>query len=529
MQKILALAAMAILFSCSKPDNNDPDPDPGPGQGGGQNQTLKINEVGPEEVNPNTVMIIINGAGFANKVEDNEVLFGDIPVTIRTAVVTQLVTEVPLALVDGPYDVTVKSNGKTAKKTAAFRYSAGELEIVTVTPSSVLPGTTSVTINGRGFGRIPANNQVRIGNLAATVKTALANQLTIDLPANIKTGTYDVTVTANGKTFTKPNALTYDQTTVTTFAGSGASGSDDGMGVQAKFVQPLGIALDANGNLYVADFHRIRKITPAGQVTTYAGSGIKGTTDGPANAARFDMPSSIAIDQAGNLYVADQFNHSIRKISTNGVVSTIAGNPTPGSNNGIGTAASFSLPYGVAVDPQGTVLYIGDNGNHKIRKINLATNEVSDYAGDGTNSSKDGDRLNAGIPSPGGLYLTADGSLYVTEKGAGKTRKISPAGFVSTIGGILSANTAPSQIVVDRDENAYVVFKRNNHIKKYSKNGVESTVIGGNNSGDTEGPASQALFFVPEGIAMIEENDGTKTFYISDTGNRKIKKVVINK
>ncbi|MBO9658703.1 MAG: IPT/TIG domain-containing protein [Chitinophagaceae bacterium] len=526
MQKILALTAMVILFSCSKPDDQNPNPDPG---GGGQNQSLKINEVGPENVNPNTVMIIINGAGFGSKAEDNEVLFGSVQATIRTASVTQLVTEVPLALVDGTYDVTVKTNGKTATKTGAFQYSAGELEIVTVTPATAFPNTTSITITGRGFGRISSTNVVKIGNMTATVKTALANQLVIELPANIKSGTYDVTVTANGKTFTKPNALIYDQTSVVTFAGSGASGSDEGAGTLARFMQPLGMALDADRNLYVADLHRIRKITPAGVVTTYAGSGIKGSADGQANAARFDMPSSIAIDLAGNLYVADQFNHSIRKISTNGVVSTIAGNSTPGSNNGVGTAASFSLPYGIAVDPQGTVLYIGDNGNDKIRKINLATNEVSDYAGNGSSTSTDGDRLNAGIPSPGGLHLAADGTLYVTEKGAGKIRKISSAGFVSTIGGILSVNTAPCQMVMDKDENAYVVFKRSNHIKKYTKTGIESIMIGGNNSGDTEGPASQALFFVPEGIAMFEEADGTKTFYISDTGNRKIKKVVVNK
>lgn len=527
MQKILALAAIALLFSCSKPDNSNPEPNPG--GGGGPNSTLKINEVGPENVNPNTVMIIINGSGFGRNVEDNEVLFGTAQATIRKAAVTQLVTEVPLALVDGTYDVTVRTNGKTATKTAAFSYSAGELEIVTVTPATAYPNTASITINGRGFGRIPATNLVKIGTLTAPVKTAQANQLVIDLPASIKTGTYDVTVTANGKTFTKQNALIYDHTVVTIFAGSGVSGSADGPANQAQFVSPIGMALDANRNLYVADMNRIRKISPAGEVTTYAGGAQRGTQDGPANMARFNMPSSIAVDQAGNLYIADQFNHTIRKIDTNGEVSTIAGNPAPGSSNGIGTAASFSLPYGIAVDPQGTVLYVGDNGSNKIRKINLANNEVSDYAGNGSSSSTDGDRLAAGIPSPGGLHLTADGTLYVTEKGAGKTRKISPAGIVSTVGGTLSANSVPFQIVVDKDENAYVVFKRNNHIKKYTSAGVESVIIGGNNSGDTEGPASQALFFVPEGIAMYEEADGTKTFYISDTGNRKIKKIVLTK
>lgn len=524
MQRILALIVMTLLFACSKPADPNPDPDPG---GGGQGAALAITSVSPETGNPNTIMVIISGKGFNATPADNEVLLNTLAATVRTASVTQLVIELPIAITEGTYDVTVKTNGRSVTKKNGFRYESGNLEIVTVTPENVFPNTQSITINGRGFSAFPTNNEVHIGNFTATVTTARVNQLIVNVPANMTTGTYDVKVMANGKTATKINALKYDNTVVTTFVGSGTSGTADGIGTQAQFILPIGLTKDAANNLYVADMHRIRKITPNGQVSTYAGSGQKGADDGASNLASFNSPTAIAADLAGNLYIADEFNHSIRMVSTNGTVSTIAGSTTAGSSNGIGTAASFNLPYGIAVNPQGTVLYVADYANHRIRKIDLQTREVTNYAGDGSNTSKDGTALQAGIPWPGGLHLSEDGSLYITEKGAGKIRKISPAGNVTTIGGSLSVNKLPVQLTVDHEENTYVVYKGNNHVKKYTKNGIESVIFGNGNSGDTEGPAAQASFFVPEGIVLIESADGKKTFYIADSGNKKIKKIVM--
>lgn len=523
MQRLLAFAVMAILFSCSKPgkpDNPDPGTDP--------DASIAIAAIGPETGDPNTIMVIINGRGFNATPAGNEVLLDGLSATVKTAGITQLVIELPAGITEGVYDVTVNANGRSATKKDGFRYLTGELAIVTVTPGNVLPNTPSITITGRGFAGLPANNDVRIGAIAATVATASPGQLVVNVPSTLTTGTYDVKVTANGKTSTKANAIKYDNTVVTSFTGSGTSGTADGAGDQAQFTLPVGITKDVNNNLYVADMHRIRKITPDGQVTTYAGSGLRGTDNGASDIARFNMPSSVAADQAGNLYVADQFNHQIRKISTTGNVITIAGSTTPGSANGIGTNASFSLPYGVAVDPQGTVLYVADYGNNRIRRIDLATNEVSNYAGDGTSTSKDGNGTLAGIPSPGGLFLAPDGSLYLTEKGAGKIRKISPGGDVTTIGGFLSANSSPVHLVVDKDENVYVVYRNNHHIKKYTKAGVESTIFGSGLSGDVNGPASEAKFFIPEGISLVENADGSKIFYIADSGNKKIKKITLN-
>ncbi|MDP6772479.1 MAG: Ig-like domain-containing protein, partial [Anaerolineales bacterium] len=157
---------------------------------------------------------------------------------------------------------------------------------------------------------------------------------------------------------------------VKTLAGSGSIGSADGTGTAASFKYPEGLAVDFIGNVYVADTwnHLIRKITPAGVVTTLAGSGYEGSANGTGTAASFRLPSGIAVDGSGNVYVADHTNNRIRKITSAGVVTTLAGSGSEGSADGTGTAASFYYPAGVAVDGSGNV-YVAGHGNHLIRKI----------------------------------------------------------------------------------------------------------------------------------------------------------------
>ena len=156
---------------------------------------------------------------------------------------------------------------------------------------------------------------------------------------------------------------------MSTLAGSGVQGNINGTGTAASFNDPQGVAVDAAGNVYVADQgnNLIRKISPAGVVSTFAGSGVNGNTNGTGTAASFSQPSGVAVDAAGNVYVADFVNMLIRKISPAGVVSTFAGSGVQGNINGTGTAASFSYPSDVAVDAAGNV-YVGD-GHGLIRKI----------------------------------------------------------------------------------------------------------------------------------------------------------------
>jgi len=157
---------------------------------------------------------------------------------------------------------------------------------------------------------------------------------------------------------------------VSTLAGTGTQGYQDGDDTEAKFDQPTGVAVDAKGIVYVADSNneRIRKITSGGVVSTFAGSGTAGSADGDDTAAQFYTPTGVAVDSSGNVYVADSDNHLIRKITPEEVVSTIAGSGTEGSKDGAGTSAQFNYPTDVAVDSSGNV-YVADYSNHLIRKI----------------------------------------------------------------------------------------------------------------------------------------------------------------
>jgi hypothetical protein len=161
--------------------------------------------------------------------------------------------------------------------------------------------------------------------------------------------------------------------TVTTLAGSGIQGYADGQGTSASFNRPRGVTLDGSGNVYVADDlnNRIRKIAPSGTVTTLAGSGGGGYADGQGTSASFNNPSAVAVDGSGNVYVADRDSNRIRKIAPSGTVTTLAGSGSAAFADGNGTLASFYSPFGVAVDGSGNV-YVADMWNHRIRKITIS-------------------------------------------------------------------------------------------------------------------------------------------------------------
>lgn len=230
---------------------------------------------------------------------------------------------------------------------------------------------------------------------------------------------------------------------VATLAGSGVAGTTDGAAAQSRFSDPFGVAVDAVGNVYVADggdSNRIRKIDQAGTVSTFAG-GREGFANGAASAAAFHTPSALAIDRNGNLYVADTGNHAIRKITPTGDVTTLAGNGKPGFADGSGAGATFNGPVGIAVDDAG-IVYVADTYNDRIRRI-AADGSVSTLAGNGIPGLADGPASTAVFDTPSALAVGRDGSLYVADTGNDAIRKIGRDGMVSTIAAPLEHERAP--------------------------------------------------------------------------------------
>ena len=328
---------------------------------------------------------------------------------------------------------------------------------------------------------------------------------------------------------TKPSWLALEQeVNVSTLAGSSARGSADGAGAAAQFNYPTSVALDNAGNLYVSDTynHKIRKITSTGVVSTLAGSS-GGYTDGTGTAAKFKLPRGVAVDKDENVYVSDSGNHKIRKITPNGVVSTLAGS-SGGYADGTGTAAKFKNPYGIAVDKDENV-YVADYMNHKIRKI-TSTGVVSTLAGS-ISGDKDGIGMEAQFQNPYGIAVDKDENVYVADYINHKIRKITSTGVVSTLAGSGAMGFAdgtgtsakfkfPLGVAVDGDGNVYVGDKNNNKIRKITSTGVVST-LAGSTAGFADGTGTAAQFYYPSGVAV--DKDGN--VYVSDYVNHKIRKI----
>jgi hypothetical protein len=229
---------------------------------------------------------------------------------------------------------------------------------------------------------------------------------------------------------------------VTTFAGSGTASSIDATGTAASFNGPTGLAFDASGDLFVAEYggHRIRRITPAGVVTTFAGSGSPGGADGTGTAASFNQPIALAFNAAGDLFVADSGSHRIRRITPAGVVTTFAGSGSPGGTDGTGTAASFNRPHDLTFNASGD-LFVADQSGHRIRRITPAA-VVTTFAGSGSPGGADGTGTAASFNRPSGITTDAADNLYVTDYTGHRIRKITLTGVVTTTAGNGTAGTA---------------------------------------------------------------------------------------
>lgn len=327
---------------------------------------------------------------------------------------------------------------------------------------------------------------------------------------------------------------------VTTLAGLvGSSSSIDGTGSAARFVNPGGVAMDGEGNLYVTDAGAtLRKVTPAGEVTTLAGlAGSYGSVDGPGRAARFRGLSGVALDVAGNIYLSDSGNNTIRKVTAAGVVTTLAGLAGElGGDDGTGSTARFWNPWGVAVDRAGNV-YVGDLGNNAIRKV-TPEGVVTTLAGlvdfgRGRGGSADGTGSEARFYDPSGVAVDSQGNVFVADNLNDTIRKVTPAGVVSTLVGLpgtygstggLGSNARfdwPRDVAVDSGGNVYVTEMNNNTIRKVTPAGSVTTLAGVSSYGNTDGTAADARFWDPYGVAI----DKAGNLYVADIHNNAIRKV----
>jgi sugar lactone lactonase YvrE len=328
---------------------------------------------------------------------------------------------------------------------------------------------------------------------------------------------------------------------VTTFAGTkGVSGTTDGTGTAAKFNGPNGIAIDSAGNLFVADTgnQTIRKITPAGVVTTFAGTvGVSGSTNGTGLAAKFNNPSGLSIDNSDNIYIADVSNHTIRKMTSAGVVTTLAGLAgTSGTATGTGSTARFNNPFAVYTDAAGANIYVADTNNQAIRKVTSA-GVVTNFAGlPGTGGSIDGTGTAARFAGPAALSADSSGNLFVLDSSNYTIRKITPGGVVTTFAGTalnyghVDATGAAARfyfakgLTVNLTTNdIYVGDYFNTSIRKITSAGVVTTFAGASaKTGTTDGTRSAAKFGSSiGGLAM----DSAKNLYVADSSNHSIRKV----
>ncbi len=305
---------------------------------------------------------------------------------------------------------------------------------------------------------------------------------------------------------------------VSTLAGvSGAPGNTDGTGSEALFNTPIGLALDSAGALYVADEgnNTIRKITTAALVNTVAGSGStsQGSVNGAGNEARFNGPQAVAVDGAGNVYVADTFNDTIRTVTSAGVVNTIAGLAgMAGNSNGVGSDARFNLPQGVAVDGAGNI-YVGDSGNGAIREVTPAGVVTT---------------LAEGFGNPTGVALDSATNIYVADEGSNTVCKVTPAGTNWAVTILAGGFSHPSGVAVDSASNVYVADTGHSTICEVTPTGtnwVVTTLAGQlGQFGSADGTGTNAQFFLPRSVAV----DNASNIYVADTFNNVIRKMTLN-
>ncbi|MFN0282157.1 MAG: NHL repeat-containing protein [Kineosporiaceae bacterium] len=314
-------------------------------------------------------------------------------------------------------------------------------------------------------------------------------------------------------------------------------GGDDGPAAAAKFLQPSQVDVDASGNVYVADIsnHRIRKITAAGIISTVAGTGTAGFSGdgGPATSAALNSPRGVALDSAGNVYITDGANNRVRKVSTAGTITTIAGTGAASysGDGGAATSATLNLPRGIAID-SGDTVYVVDSLNYRIRRID-GTGIITTVAGTGVDgaSGDGGPATSAQISQAFDIGVDDAGCVYLPDTGNNRLRTFCPGGTISTVAGTGVAGSSgdggpatsarlngPAGVAADSSGIIYLADRLNNRLRKITPTGTITTLAGNGTASSTGdgGTAAAATVFGPRSIALY----GTYLYLVEQDGQR---------
>jgi hypothetical protein len=403
-----------------------------------------------------------------------------------------------------------------------------------ILPVSGKKGDT-LAVFGYGFGENNSSLRAFVNGRSSTILQSNDTLILIVVPARAGTGPVSIAGASGG---TSGPIFQFEYTaTVSRYAGQpSVAGFVDGAFSQAQFNQPLGLACDPLGYLYVADAqnHRIRQIATNGNTSTFSGIGVAGHQDGFGNSAKFNHPQSITIDSStGNFFVADRYNHCVRKITPSGVVSTIAGLPgLPGYVDAPGLSARFNEPVSVAFEPNYRDLYIGDAGNHCIRRW-AQTQVVTTYAGSIAPGNMNGVGFGAAFRFPAGLYVDSTFFIYVADSENHNIRRIVRQGAsVTTFSGIgvpglqngLPASFDGPTGVCIKDGLIFVADANNHVIRMLMNDGTATTLAGSGIPGFADGVGPNIRFNTPVAIvAGTMEGE----FFIADSENHCIRRMLV--
>ena len=483
-----------------------------------------IQSISPTVGTANT-QVTIKGTDFEISPTANTVKFNGKTAIIVSGNPFELVVLVPENAGTGKVSVTTSSGTTEGPE---FKY-LNALTIASVDPLSGRAGD-QVTITGENFDDLPGGTIVRFNGSAANVISLTTTQVVVSVPEGAGTG--KITVRTGAGVVEGPAFEYLFSAVVSTYAGDGTAGFANGNALEARFNLPTDMVFDQSNNLYVCDSQNnlIRLVTPEAVVSTFAGSGSLASVDGNGIAAQFARPNFITVNVDGNLFVTESFSGNIRKIAADAEVTTLAGSGSNGYSDGTGTGASFNTPAGLVINPQG-LFFVGDQGNTRVRQM-TSIGEVSTLAGNSTPAYTDGTGTGASFMSPYGLAVDNVGEIIVAD--LNKIRRVNLDGVVTTFTGKETAGWIDGTLEtaefnglrgVARWKNDFIIVADggNHVIRMITPAGTVITIAGDGTSGYVNGNGHEAKFNFPNGISVNSRNE----IFVADRLNHVIRKIVL--